>query len=71
MKNVHLKVNIGGTINIGNYENVKVDVGLDADIPDDSNINEKYDEIFQMLEEQIQSFTQNRLRNVSNSMRNR
>lgn len=71
MKNVRLKVNLGGTINIGNFENVKVDVGLDADIPDDSNINEKYDEIFQMLEEQIQSFTQNRLRNVSTTFRNR
>jgi len=53
MKNRRLKVNIGKTINTGNFESFRVDVGLEADIDDQVPFNEAYSELFMEVSKQL------------------
>jgi len=53
MENRRLKVNVGRTINTGNFESFRVDVGLEADIEDRVSFNEAYAELFSEVSKQL------------------
>jgi len=53
MENRRLKVNVGRTINTGDYESFRVDVGLEADIDDKTPFNEAYADLFSEVSKQL------------------
>ena len=48
-----MKVNVGRTINTGNFESFREDVGLEADIEDRVPFNEAYAELFSEVSKQL------------------
>lgn len=46
MKNRRIDVRVGRTINTGDYESYRIDVGLAADIEDGKPLNDAYHELF-------------------------
>ena len=53
MKNRRLKVSLGRTLNMGDYESYRVDVGLEADVEDGRPFNESYQELFEEVSKQL------------------
>ena len=53
MENRRLKVSVGRTINTGDYESFRVDVGLEADIDDKTPFNEAYADLFSEVSKQL------------------
>lgn len=50
MSNRRIKVNLGRTINLEKFESIRIDVGLEIDIKDDSFIEDEFDNAFDKLE---------------------
>ena len=48
-----LEVSIGKTINLGNYESIKIHVGLAYDISNTADLDEAYDELFEECSKQL------------------
>ena len=46
MKNRRIEVKLGRTINMGDYESARVDVGLVADVLDDKEFNDAANEVY-------------------------
>ncbi len=61
MENIRLNVNIGCTINIGNFENVKLDFGLECDINEDANVDNQYDILYDMVDAKLSNVIETRL----------
>ncbi len=53
LKNRRIEINIGKTINMGNYESARIDFGLAGDISDIADINEEYREMYKYLNDII------------------
>ena len=53
MKNRRIEVRMGETANLGNFESFRVDIGMSADIPDTSDINEEYDKMIDIVEDRL------------------
>lgn len=53
MKNRRLKVSLGRTLNMGDYESYRVDVGLEAEVEDGRPFNESYQELFEEVSKQL------------------
>ena len=51
--NRRIEITLSKTINLGNYESSKVQVGLTTDVPDDANLQEAYDMIESMVLAQL------------------
>lgn len=55
MKNRRIELDLGKTINLGNFESKKISVGISVDIEDSDNLKklmvELYDEVKDNLEE--------------------
>jgi len=45
MKNRRIEVNIGKTVNFGDFESIKISIGLSEDIQDKDNLDESFDKI--------------------------
>ena len=54
MKERKLSVSITRKINLGNYESVDIFIGFSGEISDNDNHEEKYDEIFDIVEKQLE-----------------
>lgn len=50
MSNRRIKVNLGRTINLEKFESIRIDVGLEIDIKDDSLMKDEFDNAFDKLE---------------------
>ena len=48
-----INVKTGLTINLGNYESARVDVGAEAELSQDENIREGYAELYRICEVEI------------------
>jgi len=48
-----LEVSVGKTINTGNYESVKIHVGLSCDVSNTTDLDEAYEEMFEECGKQI------------------
>ena len=55
MKNKRIEGSLSKTINLGNYESMKVSVGLSGDIQDSESIREGYRELFKQVELELKS----------------
>ncbi len=53
MKNLRIEVRIGETVNLGNFESFRVDIGMSADISDTSDINKEYDWMIDIVEDRL------------------
>jgi len=53
MKNRRVEARLGRTINIGNHEFIRVDVGLSGDIEDRELLNSEYDKTFSEVNKQL------------------
>lgn len=49
-----VKMSIGHTANTGNFENIRVEVGLEDDLRPDETIAEAYDRVYAELEIQLE-----------------
>ena len=57
MRDRRIEVKVGKTINIGNYESERVDISLGGTIEDDENLIVVYDEVFEMLNNELNKRT--------------
>ena len=53
MNKRRLEVSIGRTVNLGDFESVRIDVGLSFDILDNSLLDKEYSNAWDAVEEQI------------------
>ncbi len=65
LKNRRVSVGISKTINVGNYESVKVHTGLSADIDNKAYVNEAYMQLFEECTHQIEWYVQNRMARIT------
>ena len=52
-KERRLSVGISKTINLGNYESIKVHTGISVDINDRSDVDRAYNELFEECTKQV------------------
>jgi hypothetical protein len=58
-----ISVNVARTVNLGNYESLKVQAGAEVDIPDSADSNEEfvslwteaYDQVYYAIESELKS----------------
>ena len=53
LKNRRIEVKVGRTINLGNYESKRIDIGVSGDIKDDDFVLTEINELYKMLEDEI------------------
>ena len=68
MATARLKVNVGRTYNTGNYESLRVDVGLEADF-DDSTLESHYQELFTKCEQALRREAQRLIKAIEDQHR--
>jgi len=56
MKNRRMEISISKTVNLGDFENVKVYIGLEQDIQDKDSLNERLDIIFKDVEIKLSEY---------------
>lgn len=56
VKNRRIEVRMGQTVNMGNYESMRIDVGLACDIHNDEDLDEAYDELFEQCAKQVEDY---------------
>jgi len=49
LSNRRIEVNLGRTVNLGNYESLRIDVSLGGDIPDNEGVSDNVDDIYSLL----------------------
>ena len=49
-----INVSIGKTINLGNFESLRLDMSYESTISDDSNLKEEFNETFEFLDELLE-----------------
>jgi hypothetical protein len=52
-KNRRVEVGVSKTINLGNYESMKIHAGYSADIENEADLDEAYTELFEECAKQI------------------
>ncbi|RKZ98181.1 MAG: hypothetical protein DRQ46_02860 [Gammaproteobacteria bacterium] len=52
-KNRRVVVGISKTINLGNYESMRIHTGMEADINDKADVDEAYNELFEECTKQL------------------
>lgn len=52
-KNRRLSVEISKTINLGNFESIKVHAGISVDIEDSADQDESYNDLFEEVTQQV------------------
>lgn len=55
MKIIKVKVSVGETVNIGNYENVRADIGMEAEIPDNKEAVDILDILRKECEQELEA----------------
>ena len=53
MKNVRISVEVSRTVNLGNYESLKIQAGVSFDIPEGDNHEEHYRDAWLIAEGQV------------------
>jgi len=53
MKNRRIEVRMGKTVNLGNFESFRLDIGMAADISDEEDIDLKYDKMVKIVENKL------------------
>lgn len=53
MKNRRLSVQVSKTINTGNYESLKLQVGIEADISDSAELENEYEILWDIVEDEL------------------
>ena len=53
LKNRRISVGMSKTINTGNYESMRINATLEADIKDTQSLDEAYDDLFEECTEQV------------------
>jgi len=56
MKNRRIEISIGKTINLGDYESIKIQVGLLQDIQDKDDLEEEFDRIYEDVEIKLNEY---------------
>jgi hypothetical protein len=64
MKNRKIKINMDRRVNLGNYESLKVEVGLEAKISDSKNIDIEYDNIADIVSERLFNEIENEMKQM-------
>ena len=53
MKSRRIEVRRGQTVNLGNFESFRVDIGMSADITDKSDIAKEYEKMIDIVESRL------------------
>ena len=56
MKNRCIEISLSKTVNLGDYESIKIQVGLSEDIQDKDNLNEEFNRICGDVEEKLNEY---------------
>jgi hypothetical protein len=56
--NRRIEVTLSRTINLGNYESFKTQVGLTVDVPDNEDLQEAYSEVYSIVSEQLNKMSE-------------
>jgi len=56
MKNRRIEISIGKTVNLGDYESIKIQVGLSQDIQDKDDLEEEFDRIYEDVEIKLNEY---------------
>jgi hypothetical protein len=51
--NRRIRVALGRTINLGNFESLRIDVEISADVPDDKDLGVYQDDLFVLVEQEL------------------
>ena len=49
ISDIKIEVKVGKTVNLGNYESFRIDLGIDGMIPEKTNVEKEYDILFDFL----------------------
>ena len=52
-ENQRLSVGVSKTVNTGDYESLKIHCGLSVDIPDDMDVDDAYNDLFDEVSKQV------------------
>lgn len=55
MENSNTKVNVtlGYTMNVGNFQSLRIDIGIEDQVRDGENVQEGFDRVYKFVEEQL------------------
>lgn len=55
MENNQTKVNVllGYTMNLGNFQSLRIDIGVEDQVRDGENVHEGFDRVYKFVEEQL------------------
>jgi hypothetical protein len=55
MENSNTKVNVllGYTMNLGNFQSLRIDIGVEDQVRDGENVQEGFDRVYKFVEEQL------------------
>jgi len=56
MKNRRIEISIGKTINLGDFESIKTQVGMSQDIQDKDGLEEEFDRIYEDVEIKLNEY---------------
>jgi len=55
MENSQTKVNVtlGYTMNVGNFQSLRIDIGVEDQVRDGENVQEGFDRVYKFVEDQL------------------
>ena len=55
MENSQTKVNVtlGYTMNVGNFQSLRIDIGIEDQVRDGENVQEGFDRVYKFVEDQL------------------
>jgi hypothetical protein len=56
--NRRIEVTLGRTINLGNFNMLKPQVGLTVDVPEEEDLQEAYDVVYSIVSEQLDKMSE-------------
>jgi len=53
-KDRKIRVNVGKTVNLGNYESLRLDMSYESTIPDNCHLEDEFDEVFNFIDDLLE-----------------
>jgi len=52
-ENTRVKVSLGYTLNLGNFQSLRIDLGIDEDRKENETVSEAFDRVYSFVEQRL------------------
>ena len=52
-ENTRVKVSLGYTLNLGNFQSLRIDLGIDEDRKENETVSEAFDRVYNFVEQRL------------------